>query len=186
MKNISFYDIILKRNGVHMIEFYGYNDARAIAAFNKRNLIRMFLIIALICLIISIIAFIIPLYELLYVWGIFFFLMLLVLFASSFNKHDDKILKLKGIHTKHKFKIDQFKLFKDNVEIKEKRYIKFYTYKNYIFLELKQSYYYIPKEELTISISELVDKIREVQFGISNKVIIEDIKNYINIKCLKG
>lgn len=55
MKNISFYDIILKRNGVHMIEFYGYNDARAIAAYNKRNLIRMFLIIALICLIISII-----------------------------------------------------------------------------------------------------------------------------------
>ena len=29
-----------------MIQFYGYNDARAIAAYNKRNLTKIFLIFA--------------------------------------------------------------------------------------------------------------------------------------------
>ena len=45
-----------------MIEFYGYNDGRAIAAYNKRNLTKMFMIFALICFVISIIAIAIQLY----------------------------------------------------------------------------------------------------------------------------
>ena len=49
-----------------MIQFYGYNDARAIAAYNKRNLTKMFLIFALICIAISIVAIAIPFYELLF------------------------------------------------------------------------------------------------------------------------
>ena len=116
-----------------MIEFYGYNDARAIAVYNKRNLTKMFLIFAIICFFISIIAIAIPLYELLYVWGIFLFLLLIVLFASSFSKYDDKILKENGIKTKHLFKIEDFKLFKDNKEIKQKEHIKFYSYINIRF-----------------------------------------------------
>ncbi len=48
-----------------MIQFYGYNDARAIAAYNKRNLTKMFLIFALICIAISIVAIAIHLYCLL-------------------------------------------------------------------------------------------------------------------------
>lgn len=169
-----------------MIEFYGYNDARAIAAYNKRNLTKMFMIFALICFFISIIAIAIPLYELLYVWGVFLFLLLIVLFASSFSKYDDKILKEKGIKTKHLFKIDEFKLFKDNKEIKQKEHIKFYSYKNYIFLELTKSCYYIPKDELPISINELTEKLREVVFGISVEKIIESVKNYIDCNAIKG
>ena len=102
-----------------MIQFYGYNDARAIAAYNKRNLTKIFLIFALICIAISIAAIAIHLYELLYVLGIFAFLLLIVLFASSFSKYDDKILKEKGIKTKHLFVIEEFTLFKDGKEIKE-------------------------------------------------------------------
>ena len=49
-----------------MIQFYGYNDARAIAAYNKRNLTKMFLVIALVCIFISLLAISIPMYELLY------------------------------------------------------------------------------------------------------------------------
>ena len=169
-----------------MIEFYGYNDARAIAAYNKRNLTKMFFIFALICFFISIIAIAIPLYELLYIWGVFLFLLLIVLFASSFSKYDDKILKEKGIKTKHLFIIDEFKLFKDNKEIKQKEHIKFYSYKNYIFLELTKSYYYIPKDELPISINELTEKLREVVFGISVEKIIESVKNYIDCNAIKG
>lgn len=169
-----------------MIQFYGYNDARAIAAYNKRNLTKMFLIFALICIFISIVAIAIPLYELLYVWGVFIFLLLIVLFASSFSKYDDKILKEKGIKTKHLFIIDEFRLFKDNKDIKEKENIKFYLYKNYIFLEIKKSYYYVPKDELSISINELMEKLREVKFEISINKIIEKVKEYVDVNYFVG
>ena len=169
-----------------MIEFYGYNDARAMAAYNKRNLTKIFLIFALICFFISIIAIAIPLYELLYVWGIFLLLLLIVLFASSFSKYDDKILKENGIKTKHIFRIEEFKLFKDNNEIKQKEHIMYYSYKKYILLELKKSYYYIPKDELQISINELTERLKEVIYGTSIEKIIESIKDYIDCNAIKG
>ena len=169
-----------------MIQFYGYNDARAIAAYNKRNLTKMFLIFALICIAISIVAIAIPLYELLYVWGIFAFLLLIVLFASSFSKYDDKILKEKGIKTKHLFVIEEFTLFKDDKEIKEIENINFYSYKKNVYLELKKSYYYIPKDELSISIDELIKRLREVKFGTSIERIIQEIKEYVDEDYLEG
>lgn len=169
-----------------MIQFYGYNDARAIAAYNKLNLTKIFLIFALICIFISIVAIAIPLYELLYVWGIFAFLLLIVLFASSFSKYDDKILKEKGIKTKHLFEIKELKLFKDCKEIKEKENINFYSYKKYVFLELKKSYYYIPKEELSISIDELIKRLREVIHGTSIEIIIQDVCEYIDENYFEG
>ena len=169
-----------------MIKFYGYNDARAIAAYNKRNLTKMFIIFALIWFIVSIIAMAIPLYELLYVWGVFLFLLLLTLFASSFSKYEDKILKEKGVKTKHLFIIDEFKLFKDNKEIKQKEHIMFYLYKKYILLELKKSYYYIPIDELLISGNELYGKLREVKYGTSIDNIIENVKSYLNCNEING
>ena len=169
-----------------MIKFYGYNDARAIAAFNKRNLTKMFLWFALICIIVSLVAILVPLYELLYIWGVYIFILLICLFAMSFSKYDDKILKEKGINTKHIFKIDDFKLYKDSIEIKNKDHIKFYVYRNYLFLELKQSYYYIPNEELNIASNELAKKLREVKYGTSVENIISDLKNYITQNNFKG
>lgn len=169
-----------------MIQFYGYNDARAIAAYNKRNLTKIFLIFALVCFFVSIIAILIPLYELLYVWGVFLFLLLITLFGTSFSKYEDKALKKAGIKTKHIFRIEEFKLFKDNNEIKQKEHIMFYSYKKYILLELKKSYYYIPKDELQISINELTERLREVKYGTSIKKIIESIKDYIDCNAIKG
>jgi hypothetical protein len=169
-----------------MINFYGYNDARAMAAYNKRNLTKIFLIYALVCFFVSIIAILIPLYELLYVWGVFLFLLLITLFAASFSKYEDKALKKAGIKTKHIFRIEEFKLFKGNNEIKQKEHIMFYSYKKYILLELKKSYYYIPKDELQISINELTERLREVIYGTSIEKIIESIKDYIDCNAIKG
>ncbi len=169
-----------------MINFYGYNDARAMAAYNKRNLTKIFLIYALVCFFVSIIAILIPLYELLYVWGVFLFLLLITLFAASFSKYEDKALKKAGIKTKHIFRIEEFKLFKDNNEIKQKEHIMFYSYKKYTVLELKKSYYYIPKDELQISINELTERLREVIYGTSIEKIIESIKDYIDCNAIKG
>ena len=143
-----------------MIQFYGYNDARAIAAYNKRNLTKIFLVIAFICIFISVAAIVIPLYELLYFWGVFLLLLLIVLFASSFSsKCDDKVLKEKGIKTKHLFIIDELKLFIDDKEIKDKENINFYVYKKYVFLDLKEAYYFIPIDELTFESDQLTEKL---------------------------
>lgn len=169
-----------------MIKFYGYNDARAIAAYNKSSLTKMFLWVALICIIVSLVAILVPLYELLYVWGVYIFIILICLFAMSFSKYDDKVLKEKGIKTKHLFIIDDFKLYKDGIEIKNKYQIKFYVYKKYIFLELKKSYFYIPNEELNITSKELAKKLREVIYGTSVENIIIDLKSYISQNNFKG
>src|SRR5690554_1515344 len=169
-----------------MIKFYGYNDARAIAAFNKRNLTKMFLWFALICILVSIVAILVPLYELLYVWGVYIFIILICLFAMSFSKYDAKVLKENGIKTKHLFKIDDLKIYKDGIEIKNKDQIKYIVYKKYIFLELKKSYFYIPNEELNITSNELAKKLREVIYGTSVENIIIDLKNYISQNNLKG
>lgn len=169
-----------------MIKFYGYNDARAIAAYNKRNLKKIFLWFALICIIVSLVAILVPLYELLFVWGIYIFIILICLFAMSFSKYDDKVLKEKGIQIKHLFKIDDFKLYKDGIEIKNKDQIKFYVYKKYIFLELKKSYFYIPNEELNITSNELAKKLREVMYATSVENIIIDLKRYIFQNNFKG
>ncbi|MCI6508410.1 MAG: hypothetical protein PUH11_06295 [Bacilli bacterium] len=170
-----------------MIQFYGYNDARAIAAYNKRNLTKMFLVIALICIFISVAAIVIPLYELLYFWGVFLLLLLIVLFASSFSsKCDDKVLKEKGIKTKHLFIIDELKLFIDDKEIKDKENINFYVYKKYVFLDLKEAYYFIPIDELTFEIDQLTEKLREVKFGVRIENIIQEIKEFIDSNYFSG
>ena len=57
-----------------MIEFVGYNDARAIKAYNKKNLSMVYKWFGIICLIVSIISLITHVYELLYIWGVYFFL----------------------------------------------------------------------------------------------------------------
>lgn len=169
-----------------MIKFYGYNDGRAIAVYNKRNLTRYFFWFALICTIISIISISISVYELLYIWGAFLFILLIALFALSFGKYDDEALKANGIKTKHLFIIDNFKLFKNGCEVKGVKYIKYYVYKTYIFLELKESYYYIPIEELPVEVAEFTERLMEVLYGISIDNIIENIKEYINQNNLSG
>lgn len=146
----------------------------------------MFLWFAFFCVMLSLVSILIPLYELLYVWGVYIFIISICLFAMSFSKYDDKVLKEAGIKTKHQFKIDDFKLFKDGIEIKSKDQIKFYVYKKYIFLELKKSYFYIPNEELNITSNEIAKKLREVIYGTSVENIITDFKRYIAQNNFKG
>ena len=54
------------------------------------------------------------------------------------------------------------------------------------FLELKKSYYYIPKDELSIGIDELIKRLREVKFGTSIERIIQEIKEYVDEDYLEG
>lgn len=169
-----------------MIKFYGYNDGRAIAAYNKRNLTIFSYLAFFVCVIISIIAVLIPFYELFYVWVAYLVVLLICIFAMSFSKIDNKTLKEKEIKTKHLFVIDNFKLYRDGTEIKNSNDINFYVYKKYIFLQLKKSYYIIPNNEMPIDRKHFINKIREVQFGTSIEKIMAEIKEFVNQGELNG
>ena len=169
-----------------MIEFIGYNDARAIKAYNKKNLSLMFIWFGIICFIISIIALIINIYELLFIWGIYLYLLAICLFAMSFSKYDDKAIKELNIKTKHIFQISELKLYRDGKEIKDVKNIKLYSYKTYIFLECKKSYYYIPLNESIVPKENLENAIYEVIHQIDISKIIDEIKIFVKNNEING
>jgi hypothetical protein len=93
----------------------------------------------------------------------------------SFSEYDDKIIKELNIKTKHIFKISELKLYRDDKEIKEVKNIKVYSYKTYIFLECKKSYYYIPLDETNVPKDNLTNAIYEVIYQMNiGTVITED------------
>ena len=146
-----------------MIEFVGYNDARAIKAYNKKNLAAFSIGFGMICLIASIVALLIRTYELLFIaWGVYLFFTLLSLFAVSFSRYDDKAFKKSNIKTRRVFKISELKLYRDGKEIKDVKRIKVFPYETYLFLECKKSYYYVPLEESNVPKETLINALYEV------------------------
>ncbi len=162
-----------------MIEFVGYNDARAIKAYNKKNLTMLFFWFGFICFIVSIVALIISVYELLFIWGAYLFVAAICLYAMSFSFKDDRTFKELNIKTKHIFKISDLKLYRDGKEIKDTNNIKVFSYKTYIFLECKKSYYFIPLEESTVSKDKIETAIYEVVHQIDIEKEIDKIKDFI-------
>ena len=170
-----------------MIKFVGYNDARAIRAFNKKNLTVFFIWLGVICFVMSIIAVVIPTYELLLiVWGLYLFFAALCFFAMSFGKYEDKAFKENDIRTKHHFEIFDLKLYRDGKEIKDTKQIKIFSHKTYILLELKRSYYYVPLEESTVSKEILTNAIYEVIFQVSIAQVIDEVKTFVENNELNG
>lgn len=169
-----------------MIEFIGYNDVRAIKAYNKKNLSMVFIWFGTICLIVSIISLIIHVYELLYIWGVYFFLQAICLLAMSLAKYDEKAIKESNIKTKHIFEISELKLYRDGKEVKDVKSIKLYSYKTYIFLECKKSYYYIPLNESIVPKKNLENAIKEVIHQIDISKIIDEIKSFVTNNEING
>lgn len=169
-----------------MVEFVGYNDARAIKAYNKKNLTRLFIWFGIICSIVSVVALIIPAYELLFIWGLYLFLRAICLFAMSFSKYDDRALKESNIKTKHIFSISDLKLYRDGKEIKNTKNIRVFSYKTYIFLECKKSYYYIPLGESNPAKDEIKTALYEVIYQIDIGKEIAKIKNFVESNNIDG
>ena len=144
-----------------MFEFYGYNNGKAIAIKNRHNLQVGACISIIPCVVITIFAFLYNIY-LLFFWLLPLFLFALSFFVSLFEKYDTEVF-LQGLKQKHKFKIDNKKLIKDGKEVKSTRFIKVREYKKFIFLELKQSYYVIYKNELNCDDKALITEIKEIK-----------------------
>lgn len=169
-----------------MIEFVGYNDARAIKAYSKKNLTVLFFCFGTICIIVSMVALIIPAYELLFIWGAYLFVVAIGLFAMSFSKYDEKALKKCNIKTKHFFKISDRKIYRDGQEIINTKNIKVSSYKTYILLECKKSYYYIPLDETNVSKEKIETALLEVVFQIEIDKEIDKVKEFVENNDIHG
>ena len=145
-----------------MIEFYGYNNGKAIAIRNQYNMQLASIISSFPCVIVSIVAIIIKEYMLFLCWVLPVFFFILSLIALLFEKYDTEVF-LQGEKQKHKFKVDGYKFNKDGKEIKSLDFVKVREYKKFIFLELKQSDYVIYKNELACSPKDLIEKIKEIK-----------------------
>lgn len=144
-----------------MFEFYGYNNGKAIAIRNQYNLQIITLIFAMVCLLISPLAFIFKIYSLLWCWLAPLLLFILSFLVLLFEKYDNSVF-LKGQKQKHKFVIKDNKMFKEGKEIKSLNCIKIREHKKILFIELKQSYYIIYKSELACSVKDLIKKIKDI------------------------
>ncbi|MGM9858720.1 MAG: hypothetical protein ACI311_05705 [Bacilli bacterium] len=113
------------------IEMIGYNDSKAIAIYGNIKMMPFLIgsfVISCLCLIPT---FSFEIYELLYVFILPVFLMLLMIFQYVVNCCTKGFLK--GINTKHKFCLEDGKLYKVGKEIKSISDIRLYRFKNYIF-----------------------------------------------------
>ena len=126
------------------ISFFGYNDGKAIGIYNCISLFIPTVVSVVISLFFTILSFVLHNFYLLVFWTLpavfFLFYILFILFTGL----DDEVF-LRGAKKKHSFVIDGETLIRDGKPIK-KYGIKVYTFKSFVFLSTKRSYYRIPNE----------------------------------------
>lgn len=143
------------------VEMTGYNDEKAVALYSVIKTFHPFivsLIIACVCAVFAII-FKLPQLTLVFVLpGV-----LLLFMALSYVVNSNYKEFLKGLKTKHDFRLENGILYKDNKEVKSTDNIRLYKFNNFLFLELKKSYYRIPDDEYTTgSRTEFLAQVKKV------------------------
>ncbi len=129
-----------------MIEFYGYNDGRATAWWNHKNLMIAFRWSLVGCIPMLLIAFGFKIYGLMVILVLPTVLLSFSYFVFLFVRYDTNVF-LSGTKVRHKFRLQDGHLFKDNREIKE---LALYKYKNHLLLETPNSYFYISNDGYTV------------------------------------
>ena len=127
------------------ISFYGYNDGKAIEIYNCINLFLPTVISIIVSLILSLLAYFLHNPYLLAVWIFPAILLLIYILCISVTSYNDRIY-LTGAKKRHSFIVDNGTLIRDGKPMKIDG-IKLYTFKNFVFLITKKTYYRIPNEE---------------------------------------
>lgn len=176
------------------IEFYGYNDTRALAFYTAIIMLQIFIA----CLIVSLLtipfAIVFSIYEILYIFIIPGFFLFLVPISYLINVKYKTFLK--GLKVKHKFTLESGYLFKDNKVIKKYDEISIYKFKNFLLLVLAKSYYMVrnadyiegSREEFLKLCNFNISRRHHVVFDLPNKSNEEIIEFLFNneINELKG
>ena len=127
------------------ISFYGYNDGKAIEIYNCINLFLPTVISIIVSLILSLLAYFLHNPYLLAVWIFPAILLLIYILCISVTSYHDRVY-LTGAKKRHSFIVDNGTLIRDGKPMKIDG-IKLYTFKNFVFLITKKTYYRIPNEE---------------------------------------
>jgi hypothetical protein len=127
------------------ISFYGYNDGKAIEIYNCINLFLPTVISIIVSLILSLLAYFLHNPYLLAVWIFPAILLLIYILCISVTSYNDRVY-LTGAKKRHSFIVDNGTLIRDGKPMKIDG-IKLYTFKNFVFLITKKTYYRIPNEE---------------------------------------
>lgn len=127
------------------ISFYGYNDGKAIEIYNCINLFLPTVISIIVSLILSLLAYFLHNPYLLAVWIFPAILLLTYILCISVTSYHDRVY-LTGAKKRHSFIVDNGTLIRDGKPMKIDG-IKLYTFKNFVFLITKKTYYRIPNEE---------------------------------------
>ena len=126
------------------VSFYGYNDGKAIGIYNCINLFIPTVVSVIISLVFTILSFVLHNFYLLVFWTgpVVFFLIYIL--CISLTGYDDRVF-LEGAKKKHSFVVEGENLIRDGKVLKKDN-IKVYTFKKFVFLVSKKSYYRIPNE----------------------------------------
>ena len=127
------------------ISFYGYNDGKAIEIYNCINLFLPTVISVILSLAVSLFSYLFRNPYLLVIWILPAILFLTYILCVSMTGYNDRVF-LSGAKKRHSFIVDNESLVRDGKPMKTDG-IKIYTFKNFVFLITKKTYYRIPNEE---------------------------------------
>ena len=127
------------------ISFYGYNDGKAIEIYNCIRLFLPTMISIMVSLFLSFLSMVLHNSYLLIIWILPGILCLSYILCVACTNYNDRVL-LAGVKKKHSFVVDNGNLIRDGKTLKKDE-IKVYTFKKFVFLITKRSYYRIPNEE---------------------------------------
>ena len=127
------------------ISFYGYNDGKAIEIYNCINLFLPTAISIMVSLVLSLLSYILQNPYLLVVWIVPIILLLTYILCISVTSYNDKVF-LSGAKKRHSFIVDNGSLIRDGKSMITDG-IRIYTFKNFVFLITKKTYYRIPNKE---------------------------------------
>ena len=127
------------------ISFYGYNDGKAIEIYNCINLFLPTAISVILALVFSLFGYLFRNPYLLVIWILPAILFLTYILCVSMTGYNDRVF-LSGAKKRHSFIVDNESLVRDGKPMKTDG-IKIYTFKNFVFLITKKTYYRIPNEE---------------------------------------
>ena len=127
------------------ISFYGYNDGKAIEIYNCINLFLPTVISIMVSLVLSLLSYFLHNPYLLVIWIIPVILLLTYILCISVTSYNDRVF-LSGAKKRHSFIVDNGSLVRDGKPMKTDG-IKIYTFRKFVFLITKKTYYRIPNEE---------------------------------------
>lgn len=127
------------------VSFYGYTDGKAIEIYNCINLFPPTAISLIVSLLFSVLSYAFQNPYLLVFWIFPAIMCSTYILCVSLTGYNDKVF-LKGAKKRHSFIVDQEILYRDGQPLK-KEGIKVYTFRKFIFLITKRTYYRIPNEE---------------------------------------